>query len=56
MAKRRDMTPVLEKVFRLRDDMLELRAAFPVAGNDERAEKDRQFIRKWRKIEASGHA
>ena len=48
--KLRDFTPAFKKIFTLTENIRRLRRSFPFSKNDDRAKRDREFIRKWREI------
>ena len=45
-----DFTAVYKKIFTMARDLRSLRRAFPHSRTDARAERDRRFIEKWRRI------
>ena len=47
-----DYTSVFIKIFTLTNNLRSLRKAFDFSQSDERAARDREFIKKWKEIES----
>jgi hypothetical protein len=46
-----DFTPAVKRIFALGNNIRKLRKGFPFSQSDNRAERDREFVKKWREIE-----